>query len=211
MKTRWILAAFAFITLALPAQAQIDIAVWGSMLETQGDNVFEDPLDPDFDAELSFDSNIGFGASANIFWTERVSTEIAAYAVDADTTLSFPGGPDFDLGPLELTPITGTLQFHFAPRSTISPYLGVGVAHVLSNEFSSDDLDLLEIGEIDVDDETTWLANAGLSFSITPSFGIILDAKYFPFEPATRAAGDTEDLDIEINPLLLSAGLRLRF
>lgn len=208
---RNVLLALTLTLVASPLMAQIDVAVWGSWLEPQGDNVFEDPVDPGAGTELEFDRAAGFGISANLHWGSRLSTELAAYAVSADTEITTSGGPVFDLGSLDLTPITATLQFHFNRGGFVDPYIGAGAGYILANDLSSDDLDALEIGDIEIDDEITWLLNAGLDFGFTPNFGVVVDAKYLEFEPASRAVGDLEDTDIAIDPLLLSLGLRWRY
>ncbi|HVR43292.1 MAG TPA: OmpW family outer membrane protein [Thermoanaerobaculia bacterium] len=206
-------ARFALILglLAAPSFAQIDVAAWATWMEPQGDRLSSDPADPTAISEIAWDAETGFGFSANFHMGRALSVELAAYAVGADAALVAPGGPQFDLGALDLTPVTATLQWHFARGARIDPYVGVGGAWILAEDLSSADLDALGIGDVEVDDEFTWLINAGLDFSVTSSLGIVLDGKYFPFEPATRAAGDPIDTDLAVDPLLLSVGLRWRF
>lgn len=198
---------------ALPALAQtpVDVLVFGSWVDAQGDTAFDEGL------EMDFESGTGFGVGVNWFWGDRVSTEFAASAVSLDAGIEEGEGesddeePLVDLGSADLTPITVTFQFHFARDSFIDPYVGVGAAWVMADDLASDDLDLLEIGSIEVDDEVTYVLNAGLGVRFTDRIGLYLDGKYIPLEPATRAAEDPEDVDIEINPMILSAGLRFRF
>ncbi|HEY0592619.1 MAG TPA: OmpW family outer membrane protein [Thermoanaerobaculia bacterium] len=192
---------------ALPAlaQAPVDVNVFASWVDAQGDNVLDEGV------ETNFESGTGFGIGVNWFWGPRFSTELSASALSLDAGIDFDGEPTVDLGSVDLTPIIGTFQFHFARDSVIDPYVGVGAAYVLADDLESDDLDELEIGAIEVDDEITYVLNAGLGVRLTDTFGLYLDGKYVPLEPATRAPGDEEDVDLEINPLIVSAGLRLRF
>ena len=210
LKTAFLITLLA----ALPALAQtpIDVSVFAAWVDAQGDTAFEEGLEADFE------SGTGFGVAVNWFWGNRLSTEFAASAVSLDAGLEAADEGDnedeeflIDLGSVDLTPITATLQFHFARDSRIDPYVGVGAAWVLAGDLESEDLDLLEIGEVEVDDEFTYLLNAGLGVHFTNTFGLYLDAKYIPLEPATRAAGDPEDVEIEINPVIFSAGLKFRF
>ncbi len=192
---------------ALPAlaQAPVDFSVFASWVDAQGDNL----LDPG--VETNFESGDGFGVAVNWYWGQRFSTELSASALSLDAGLDFDGQPTVDFGSVDLTPIIGTFQFHFARDSFIDPYVGVGAAYVLADDIASDDLDQLGIGTIEVDDEITYVLNAGLGVRFTGNFGLYLDGKYVPLEPATRAPGDEEDFDLEINPLIVSAGLRFRF
>ena len=201
------IALLLTLAAALPllAQAPVDVAVYASWVDAQGDTVFDEGV------ETKFESGDGFGVAVNWFWGQRVSTELAASALTMDAGLDFDGVPTIDLGSVDLTPITATLQFHFARDRMIDPYLGAGVAWVMAGDLESEDLDELEIGEIEVDDEVTYVLNAGFGVNFTREFGLYLDAKYIPLEPATRAADDPEDVDLEINPMILSAGLKFRF
>ncbi len=198
---------------ALPAlaQAPVDVSVFASGVDAQGDTPFEGGLEADFE------SGTGFGVAVNWFWGQRLSTEFAASAVSLDAGLEAADEAAdedeflIDLGSADLTPITATLQFHFARDRRIDPYVGAGVAWVLAGDLESEDLDLLEIGKIELDDEITYVLNAGLGVRITDHFGLYLDGKYIPYEPATRAEGDEQDVDLEITPVIYSAGLRFRF
>jgi outer membrane protein W len=191
---------------ALPAlaQAPVDISVFASWVDAQGDTILaEGP-------ETNFESGDGFGVAVNWFWGRSLSTELSASAIKMDAGLDLGGQPFVDLGSIDLTPIALTFQYHFARDSVIDPYLGVGAAWVLVEDIESDDLDLL-FGPLKVDDEFTYVLNAGLGIRLTQTFGLYLDAKYMPLEIATRAAGDTVDTKLEIDPMIISAGIRIRF
>lgn len=193
------------------AQAPVDVSVFASWVDAQGETPLEEGL------ELDFESGTGFGVAVNWFWGTRISTEFAASAVSLDGTIEADDegaddeDPLVDLGSIDMMPITATLQFHFARDRMFDPYLGIGAAYILADDLASDDLDALEIGPIEVDDEFTYVLNAGIGVRFTDTFGLYLDGKYIPFEPATRAEGDPEDFDVEINPIVFSAGVRFRF
>lgn len=192
--------------LAGSAQTPVDVAVFGSWIDVQGENTFED----EFGLTTDFDSGDGFGVAVNWFWTDRLSTELSASALRTRAGLALDGERVVDLGSMDLTPISLTLQFHLAPRSALDPYLGVGAAWVLADDLESQDLRELGLDRIEIDDELTYVLNAGVGVRLTRSFGLYLDGKYFALEPATRAPGE-EEVDLEINPLVVSAGVRLRF
>ncbi|MFN2240190.1 MAG: OmpW family protein [Thermoanaerobaculia bacterium] len=200
------IALLLVLVAALPALAQnpVDINVFASWVDAQGSTVFaEGP-------ETNFESGDGFGVSVNWFWGRNLSTELSASALTIDAGLDLGGEPFVDLGSVDLTPISLTLQYHFARDSVIDPYLGVGAAWVLVEDLESDHLDLLD-GPLEADDEFTYVLNAGLGIRLTQSFGLYLDAKYMPLEIAARPAGATEDIKFEVDPMIVSAGIRLRF
>jgi outer membrane protein W len=208
---RSLLVLLAFLVsapLAAQGNVGVDLGVWASWTRMAGPTEFE--LEQ---AELTFDDANGFGISANFFWGRRISTELAVYSLRSDAVLTGSGNLPYalDLGSMNLTPITGTLQFHFAREAFLSPYVGVGVAHVIVGNLESDDLNLVGIGPIDVDDEFSYVANAGLSLRLTPNFSLGLDAKYIPLRPGSRALGDVQDVELRIDPLIVSVGARFRF
>lgn len=200
---------------AVPVFAQgNDVAIWGSWAQFNSQNI----ADPDFDVELEFEDATGFGISANWFWTDRFSTELMAIALDSDAqiNISAPGEPGvaLSLGSLDVTPIMLTAQFHLSPDGAIDPYIGVGAAYVLLGDLQPDPL--VEAPPVELEDEVTFLVNAGLQFSITPNFGIILDARYMPLqaEPEDDEEGDEEleeEEEVDLDPIIVSLGLRWRF
>lgn len=202
-------AAFLLVAaLAAPAVAQdtpVDLTVWYSWLDLQGSNDFEDGF------ATEFESGEGFGASTNIFFTDRFSGEIAIFKVRADAELTFDGAFPLSIGSIDLVPVSLGVQFHPAGPARFDPYIGAGVAYVMADDLESDDLTNVGLGTIEIDDEVTWMANAGLGIQLTKSLGLALDARYIPVKPASTSSFTGVEQDLELTPLIVSAGLRLRF
>lgn len=210
-----ILLPLLLLTFPVAAFAQ------NSMLDLTGRVVWADPQGKnDFEDDQSnfdLDSSEGYGAALNIHWGERISTEVGAYSVDSDATLDTPV-TGVNLGSLEMIPLTATLQYHLMGASRIDPYIGGGVAYVLFDELSSNDLRELDIEAIDFEDDFGYLANAGLSLGLTSNIALNVDAKWISVSSATiaRPVGGVDDVEgdkveIDIDPLLISAGVTLRF
>jgi outer membrane protein len=209
VKTRLILAAAVLSLASLPTLAQsTDLTVWAGYTGF-GTTEISDPAD-EFSADIEFDDTLGYGISLNQFWTRNISTELGAMHWSADSTVDFDDTIELDFGSLDLTAITATAQWHFAPEGRIDPYVGAGVAYFDADDFELDD-DLLEPGDdpsVPVESDATWLANAGVTFNFG-RVALALDAKYSPYEPGT---GENEDEgDIELDPLTLAAGVKFRF
>lgn len=201
------------LTLAMtPAFAQersVDLTGWVTFVDPSGDTDLEDGEIAEFDSEQ------GFGVGINVFWTNAISTEFAASLVEPDLTLraNDPTIPA-SIGSLEMMPLTATLQFHFNPNGRFDPYIGGGVAYVLFDDIESEELDEIGFDSIDFDDDYGFVANAGLSIDLTETFAINLDAKYVPVSSPSRAvvagvAGD--EIEFDVNPLILAAGVSLQF
>ena len=202
MIKRTVIIALALLLLPLTAAAQMnDLGVFIST--SQFDDGEIDDAGDIFD--LEFEEDMGVGVLYNRFWTSGFSTEFAYQRLGADLTLSAED-LDEEIGSLDLDVLSATAQLHFAKGSMISPYIGGGVAYI-SGEVGSIDEDELE--EADLENEVEFLANAGLNVGLGRSFVIFLDGKYILYE--ARGEGDSEDEALEINPLIISGGIKFRF
>lgn len=218
MKRMILIFAVVLMFAAVPVAAQtrsVDLIGFASWVDLSGDSSLED-ADGIEDLDIEFDGDMGYGAAINVFIGSRLSAEFAASIVDTEVNVA-PGGPISPVfaGNLEMIPITGTLQFHLLPNSRIDPYVGAGLAYVLfDNVESEEDLDDVDVDEIEFEDDYGFVLNAGVDLGITDSIALNADAKYVPVESSARArfaTGVGQFTDIEVNPLILSAGLRLRF
>lgn len=209
-----VLAVLAAMPLAAQSRS-VDIYGFATWVDPSGDSVFDaDGID---DARVEFDSEQGFGVAVNVFFSNRISAEFAASAVEPDVVFR-SDNPLFPLltgGQLEMIPITATLQYHFNPDGRIDPYVGLGAAYVLFDRVSDfDDVGNIDIDAIDFDDDVGLVVNAGLTFDITPTLAVYVDGKYVPVSSsatASFATGPGTSTDIDINPLILSAGLGFQF
>ena len=183
----------------------VHITVFVSQAEFQGENEFEDGF------ETEFDDGSALGVAGNWFFNPYVSIEGAGFGIRSDARLLFQGAPAVDLGKLNLTAFTAGAQFHVLGQRRIDPYVGAGAAYVISDDFFTPDLEAGGVGRIELENAFTYYVNAGVGFQITEGFGLVLDARYLPYETSSRSAVTDVEQDIEIAPRIYSAGLRLRF
>lgn len=71
------------------------------------------------------------------FFTDNIAAELIAATTDHKVTAKGTAAGDIALGDVQLLPPTLLLQYHFAPKSTFSPYVGAGLNLTLL--FDSDD------------------------------------------------------------------------
>jgi opacity protein-like surface antigen len=166
------------------------------------DSEISDGVDS-FDVE--FDEDMGYGVLYNRFWLGGFSTEFAYQQLGADLSVSFDEITE-QVGELDLDILSATGQLHFGRGSMISPYIGGGVAYV-SGEAGAIDEDELE--SADLENEVEWLVNAGLNIGLGQTFAIFVDGKYILYE--ARGEGDPDEDALDINPLIISGGLKFRF
>lgn len=192
----------AFFTLSLNAQSN-DIGVWIATSRVGDTNIDE--------SKIAFDNGEGFGVTFNHFWTPNLSTEFSATALTHNGEITITGFPAFDIGSLDLIPVTATVQWHFARSARLSPYIGGGVSYVMADDLQSDDLRQIDVGRVQIDSKVGWVAQAGLNIGLRPRFAVAVDAKYIAYSPDSAAPGDPEPVPLDLDPLVFSAGVKFRW
>lgn len=195
---------FVVTLLALSLNAQSnDLGVWIAASQV-GDTNIEG-------SEIAFDNGTGFGVSFNHFWAPKLSTEFSATALTHNGEIAIGGFPAFDIGSLDLIPITGTVQWHFARGALLSPYVGGGVSYVMAGDLESDELRQIEVERVEIDSKVGWVAQAGVNIALTPRLAVAVDAKYIAYTPDSGEPGDPEPVTLELDPLVFSAGVKFRW
>jgi len=198
------LAVVLVFILAVPAFAAdraFDLTAFAVYVDPNSSGTFNSPT-PNQAFDINFNGKLGYGIGANIFFGNALSAEFTVASVK--TEASFTGRArvvNADNPNLQMVPITGVLQWHFAPAGFIDPYIGAGV-------FGN-----LGVSRIDFKDDAGLALNAGLGIRLTPRFAITVDGKYVPLKSSATAvfANGTTRTDVKINPVMVSAGLTLRF
>lgn len=213
-ESRGVLKRFPPYLLLLPLLA---VPLHAAEVEAGGHHVIVAPLgDGGFDGgEIDVKLSRGFAASAEVFWSERFSTNLAATFINPETIL-FPSSPppnDVDLGTLGLDTYSLTARYHFAPASRFSYYAGGGAAYVLIGNLEDrfgDDL------EIEFDPETALVAEAGVRFRFRPRLFVTLNVAYMPLEAEAEVVLDDNTglalpSTLALDPLTVSVGAAWRF
>jgi outer membrane protein W len=220
MRHRIVLISLLSVSLmTFPAAAQdrfIDINAFATWVDSSGDSALRLGDNIDDVGDIDFESDQGFGASVNVFWSNRISTEFAMSVIDPDLNVNSPSrGRIVFTEPLEMMPITAVLQLHLLGSSRFDPYVGVGGGYILFEDIEDrNDLDDIDFERIDFEDDIGLVLNAGFRLGLTENFGIYLDGKYMPLETAATPVftdGPDEEVDIAINPLILAAGISFSF
>ncbi|MGN6182156.1 MAG: OmpW/AlkL family protein [Thermoanaerobaculia bacterium] len=209
---RYVVAVPLALLLSLPALAQsraFDLTgsvVWA---DPSGDGSFDDLATPQ---DIEFDGSTGWGIDADIFLGDRLSLDIAASKTDLEPRLTPVGGIAATGDSIDMIPITGIVRFHFIPNGVIDPYIGGGAAYVLLEDA---DNGVSGLDSIDFDDDVGFVVNAGIGIRLGSRWGLNADAKYVPLETNATAVvvGSNNQTEgrIDISPIIVSAGVSLRF
>jgi len=127
-----------------------------------------------------------------------------------ELVLTYPQKHNVDVGGVNIgsvkhLPPTLMFQYHFMPKQTFQPYVGLGLNYT---RFSSVNL---ANGAISMEKSSTGLAGQiGADIKISKSLYLNLDAKYVKIDADLRtAAGHLTNL--KIDPWLVGVGLGMRF
>ena len=203
---RWILIVLFTCIIPTSMRAQTAVTVWLSSQQNGGGDRFPASRP---DATIDFDSGSGYGFSVSRMLGARFSGELAVFRTSSHGGVRDNGVEFVSLGDVELTPITGMLRYHFRPAAPFDVYVGGGGAYVLTEDLDSADLRDDELAPVQLDEELTFVVGAGVIWSFAGRWGASLDARYLPLTLHGSALGSTGDASID--PLILSAGLSVRF
>lgn len=112
-------------------------------------------------------------------------------------------------------PPTVSLQYHFSPDKTIRPYVGAGVNYTAT--LWDDATDNLEaaVGPVDVNTTNSWgwALQAGVDIDINDRWYFNVDVKYIDIDTTAslHTAVGSLYVDVDVNPVIVGAGIGYRF
>src|SRR3954463_8046576 len=218
---KWIGIALVLASvIAVPAfggDRAFDLTGWAAWVDPNSSHTsFSSPRPVQlFNAD--YDGKLGYGIGANVFFGDHISAAFDVVRARAKTTLRSPtGGVSQATSGTRMTPLSGVLQWHFAPGVGVDPYVGAGVAYVMFDK--ADVFGNGIISQIEIKDKAGLALNAGVSFRITRMLAFTADGKYIPLKVSANPVGVPGTipivpvvLDAKINPVILSGGVSLRF
>jgi outer membrane protein W len=201
------------VLLAMPLYAaDLELGIRHLSMSPRGDGSFDG-------SELEIVSSRGFGATAEVFWTPRISTQLAATFVNPATFLQpfspFPTlvpVPDVDLGTFGIDTYSLTARYHLAPDARFSPFAGAGAALVVFGDLEDrfgDDI------EMTFDRETAVMVEGGLRYRVLPHVFVDAAVSYMPLEATPNHVRNDSNVElpsvVKVDPLTVSVGVAWRF
>lgn len=98
-----------------------------------------------------------------------------------------------------------SLQYHFAPESKISPYVGAGINYTY---FFDEKLDAG--GDISLSSSVGWAAQLGVDYRINPRWSVGADVRYADIDTDVKING-TKVGNVDVNPTIYTLNVGYRF
>lgn len=215
MKTIYVVtAALAGLAVAAQAQAQTfqpkakgDVVL--NVRITDVSPTGTDPITTLAGGATGLRAKVGYDVMPTIGVTYFLSDHVAVEAIAGTTqhTVRAKGAAtDVKVKDTWVLPPIVSLQYHFAPASQVSPYVGAGVNYMLF--YGGDNKNGFNLK---LDDGFGAALQAGVDVALRDSWSINLDAKkvFFETDGVDRARGIKTK--VTLNPWVLSAGVGRRF
>ena len=148
--------------------------------------------------------------------TNHVGFELIAATTQHDFggTSGATGGIG-QLGSTWVLPPTLTAQYHFAPNSSVRPYIGAGVNYTVF--YSEDATDGLEAAvgptSVSMSDSWGWALQAGADIDLNDDIFLNFDVKYIDIDTTAtlrNATIGTQQVDVHLDPFVVGVGIGFR-
>lgn len=178
------------------------------------------------DSKVTVDDNSQLGLRATYMFTDHIGLGVLG-ATPFKHNINGGGDipNDVKLGETKHLPPTVTLQyFPMASSSKLQPFVGVGVNYtIFFEEKTTSNLDgALGVGssELELDDSVGVALEAGLDYMLSDNFGlnaaiwwadINTDAKVKVYDGAGNYLSETDEFEVEIDPMVYMVGFTYKF
>lgn len=139
------------------------------------------------------------------FFTDNIAVEAIAGTTNHSVKAKGPG-VDLKIKETWVLPPIVTLQYHFAPQSRVSPYVGAGVNYMLF--YSGEDKNGFALK---IKDGFGTALQAGVDVALQGKWALNLDAKKVFFDTKAVDKINGVKTKVTLDPWVLSAGIGYRF
>lgn len=112
-----------------------------------------------------------------------------------------------NVGSTWVLPPTLTLQYHFAPKSAFSPYVGAGLNYTMfySTEAAAG------VGSLKLSNNVGFALQAGLDYALTDKVYLNVDVKQIFLHTDAKVNGGAVRAKTNLNPLVVGVGVGYKF
>ena len=153
------------------------------------------------------------------FFTDNIAAELIAGTSRHKVSGSIlPAlGSSVDVGKVSLLPPTLTVQYHFLPKSRVSPYVGAGINYTLFyNEDAANTRNAagLAVTNTDYKNKFGWALQAGVDVALVGNWSLNFDVKKIFLKTDVTAQtnlGVPVRSSVRLDPWLVGVGVGYRF
>jgi outer membrane protein len=145
--------------------------------------------------------------SVEYFFNDNVSVEVLL-AAPINHGVEVAGVKSLEIK--QLPPVI-TAKYHLINSSPFTPYVGVGAVAFIP--WDEDEKGLLTGTDVSVKESFGFAGQIGVNFkpADAKNWGVFLDARYAQVSPEVKVKGTDIKFDLDINPLVYTAGYSYRF
>lgn len=159
------------------------------------------------DSGVSVDSSTGIFLNVTYMLSDNLGLELLAatpftHTISATGSIAALG----EIAEVKQLPPTLSLQYHFTPKSDFRPYVGAGINYTT---FFSEKTTGATVTSISLDDSWGLAAQVGFDKDFNKDWFFNADLRYISIE--TTATTNVGNVDVEINPWVISLGVGVRF
>lgn len=145
---------------------------------------------------------------ASYFFSDNIAVEAIAATTSHRITARGTAAGDVDVGQVRLLPPTVTLQWHFLPHETFSPYVGAGVNYTW---FFDTSVPHTVVKSVSYDDGFGAALQIGADYHLTGRWYANFDVKQLFLNTTAKINGGAIRANVDLNPTLVGAGIGYRF
>lgn len=200
-----------FLVIAIPCLLFFSLPLQAADLELGIRHLGHWPTgDGAFDGgEVEIVTSRGFAATAEVFWTPRISTQLAGTFVNP---AAFLHPAEVDLGTFGMDAYSLTARYHFIPDARFSHFVGAGGAMVIFGDLEDrfgDDI------EVTFARETAFVVEGGVRVRLFSQVFVDAAVSYMPVEATRNSVRNDTALalpaSVKVDPLAVSVGAAWRF
>ncbi len=143
------------------------------------------------------------------FVTDNIAFElIAATTIHHITARDVPGAGDISVGNVFLLPPSLTAQWHFSPHSRIDPYVGAGINYTF---FYGATAAGNPVYNVTYDNNVGAVVQAGVNYNFDGPWFLNFDVKQIFLSTTAHINDGQIEANVDLNPLIIGAGIGVRF
>lgn len=156
------------------------------------------------DADNAFVPELDF----TYFFTQNIAAELILATSPHDLDLDNSDLGNLALGDTWILPPTLTLQYHFSPDNTLSPYIGAGVNYTLPY---SEDAAGGAVTDLEADGSFGFALQAGTDYWLNDNWGLNIDLKKVWVDVDASVNNGAITGEVELDPWIVGTGISYRF